>query len=42
VIDHILINNPDFSDLDSLTAQIESGTLEFIRDVEGFLSGQRA
>ena len=41
VIDHILINNPDFSDLDTLTRQIERGTLEFIRDVEGFLSRQR-
>ena len=40
VIDHILINNPDFSDLDALTRQIERGTLEFIRDVEGFLSRQ--
>ena len=41
VLDHILINNPDFSDLDSITRQIERGTLEFIRDVEGFLSRQR-
>lgn len=38
VIDHILVNNPDFSNLDTLTRQIERGTLEFIRDVEGFLS----
>jgi len=38
VIDHILVNNPDFGDLDSLTKQIERGTLEFITDVEGFLS----
>jgi hypothetical protein len=38
VIDHILINNPDFSDLATLTGQIERGTLEFIRDVEDFLS----
>lgn len=38
IIDHILINNPDFSDLDGLTKQIERGTLEFIEDVEGFLS----
>ena len=30
VIDHILINDPDFSDLDTLTRQIEKGTLEFI------------
>jgi hypothetical protein len=38
VIYHILVNNPDFGDLDSLTRQIERGTLEFITDVEGFLS----
>ena len=37
VIDHILINNPDFSDLAALTRRIEKGTLEFITDVEGFL-----
>ena len=41
MIDHILINNPDFGDLDALTRQIERGTLEFIRDVEGFLRKQR-
>jgi len=41
VLDHSLINNPDFSDLDSLTRQIERGTLEFIKDIEGFLSRQR-
>ena len=34
----ILIANPDFSDLDALTAQIEKGTLSFIRDIESFLS----
>ena len=40
VIDHILINDPDFSDLDTLSRQIERGTLDFIKDVEGFLSRQ--
>jgi len=40
VIDHILISDPDFSDLDTLSRQIERGTLEFIKDVEGFLSRQ--
>ena len=38
---HILMNDPDFSDLDALTRQIERGTLDFIRDVEGFLSKER-
>lgn len=38
IIEYILIDNPDFGDLDSLTKQIESGTLKFIRDAEDFLS----
>jgi hypothetical protein len=40
IIDHTLADNPDFSDLDSLTKQIETGTLNFINDIEGFLSKQ--
>lgn len=38
ILDHILIDNPDFRDLDTLTKQIEQGTLEFIKDIEIFLS----
>jgi hypothetical protein len=38
IIEYILVDNPDFSDLDSLTKQIETGTLKFIEDVENFLS----
>jgi hypothetical protein len=38
VVEHILVDNPDFSDLDVLTKQIEQGTLKFIQDIEGFLS----
>jgi len=38
IIDYILVENPDFSDLDTLTKQIERGTLKFIEDVEDFLS----
>jgi hypothetical protein len=38
IIDHILVSDPDFGDLDALTRQIEGGTLEFIRDVERVLS----
>ena len=34
IIDYILVENPDFSDLDTLTKQIEKGTLKFIKDVE--------
>jgi hypothetical protein len=38
IIEYILVDNPDFSDLDRLTKQIEKGTLTFIKDVENFLS----
>ena len=37
IIEYILVENPDFSDLDMLTKQIERGTLKFIKDVEDFL-----
>ncbi len=37
IMEHILVKNPDFNDLDNLTKQIETGTLEFINDVENFL-----
>jgi len=36
-----LAENPDFSDLDTLTEKIEKGTLRFIDDVENFLSENR-
>lgn len=38
IVNDILVDNPDFSDLDMLTKQIEKGTLHFINDIEGFLS----
>jgi hypothetical protein len=38
IVEHILVDNPDFSDLDVLTRQIETGVLKFIQDVETFLS----
>jgi hypothetical protein len=38
ILEFILVDNPDFSDLDILTKQIESATLKFIKDVENFLS----
>ena len=38
IMEYILVDNPDFSDLDTLTNQIERGTLKFIEDVENFLS----
>jgi len=38
ILDQILVEDPDFSDLDLLTEQIENGTRQFITDVENFLS----
>ncbi len=38
IIESILVENPDFSDLEPLTKQIESETLKFIAYVENFLS----
>jgi hypothetical protein len=40
IIENVLVENPEFSDLDVLTQQIESGTMAFIKDVESFLSKQ--
>jgi hypothetical protein len=37
ILEHVLTDNPDFSDLDAMTKQIEKGTLKFIKDVEEFL-----
>jgi hypothetical protein len=34
IIEFTLSNKPDFSDTDALTIMIESGTLNFIRDIE--------
>ena len=39
IIECTLSDNPDFGDPDALTAQIESGTLNLIGDIEDFLSG---
>ena len=38
IVEHVLVENPDFRDLDALTAQIVSGTMNFIKDVKNFLS----
>jgi len=38
IIEHVLVDNPDFSDLAALAERIESGTLQFIADVERFLA----
>jgi hypothetical protein len=39
IIEYDVADNPDFSDLNALTKQIEKETLKFINDVETFLSG---
>ncbi len=41
IVEGILVENPNFNDLDALTKQIEKGTLKFIEDVENFLSTRR-
>ena len=41
IIDHILVEEPDFSNLDALTSQIEQGTMKFSKDVERFLISQK-
>ena len=38
IVEYILVEDPDFRDLDTLTKQIEKGTTNFIKDVESFLS----
>jgi len=38
ILEYVLSDKPDFSDLDALTKQIERGTLKFITAVENFLS----
>jgi len=38
ILEHILVDNPDFRDLDKLTKQIEKGTMKFIEDIESFLA----
>ena len=38
ILDHVLVDPPDFRDLNALTQHIENRTLKFIEDVEHFLS----
>ncbi len=38
ILEHVLVERPDFNDLDGLTNQIEQETLLFINEVEKFLS----
>lgn len=38
ILDSVLVSHPDFSDLETLTQQIEQSTMKFIQDIENFLS----
>jgi hypothetical protein len=38
ILEHVLVEDPDFSDLNTLTKQIERETHTFIQDIESFLS----
>jgi hypothetical protein len=38
ILESILVEKPDFDDLDSLTGQIERGIIKFINDIEILLS----
>jgi hypothetical protein len=40
ILEHVLVADPDFGDLEKLKSQIETGTLRFIEDVEGLISGK--
>ncbi len=40
IIRSTLVKNPEFDDMNELTAQIEKGTLSFIHNIEAFLSRQ--
>jgi hypothetical protein len=37
IVDHMLIENPGFNNLNQLTKQIESGTIEFIKEIADVL-----
>jgi hypothetical protein len=38
IVENVLVENPDFGDLDILTQEIEDGAMKFIGDVVEFLS----
>ena len=38
IMESVLVADPDYRDLDTLTRQIETGTLSFIKNVEDFLN----
>lgn len=38
ILAQVLVENPDFSDLEQLTIRIDDGTLNFIKDIQVYLS----
>jgi hypothetical protein len=40
ILEHILVENPDFDDLERLTKEIEVNTIKFINDIQDFLHEQ--
>jgi len=38
IVEHILVDKPDFNDLNRITDQIQRGVMGFIKDIDGFLS----
>lgn len=38
IVEFDLVNKPDFDDLVKLTEEIERGTVNFIKDIESYLS----
>ena len=42
IVEYVVIENPDFSDPDGLTEQIENKTLKFIQDIEAFLANNKS
>jgi len=38
IVEYDLVSNPDFDDLNTLTKQIENGTLKFTEDIVAFLA----
>lgn len=38
IIESILVDNPDYNDLDGLKHQIETGTFDFIKDIEEIIN----
>ena len=38
IVESILVEDPNFNDLEALTRHIENGTLKFIQEIETFIS----